>query len=68
MNKPILIDIMEKGHFICQLKYEGMPFPELIDGEIIPVYDSEDIEKFVYKQRPSLKGRDIRIEFSNQRT
>ena len=67
MSKPILIDITERGHFICQLKYEGMPFPEMIDGEIIPVYDSEDIEKFVYEKRPSLRGKDRRIEFSNNK-
>ena len=67
MEKKILIDIMEHGRFICQLKYDGYPFPEMIDGEVKPVYDSEDIKKFVYSQRPSLVGRDIRIEFSNQK-
>jgi hypothetical protein len=67
MAKKVLIDIMENGRFICQLKYDGMPFPEMIDGEIIPVYDSEDMERFVYEKRPSLRGKDIRIEFSNQK-
>ena len=66
-KNKILLDIMEKGHFICQLKYDGMPFPEFIDGEVVSVYDSEDIKKFVYSKRPSLVGRDIRIEFSNQK-
>lgn len=68
MAKKVLLDIMLGGKFICQLKYEGMPFPEMIDGKVVPVYDSEDMERFVYNQRPSLRGKDIRIEFSNQKT
>ena len=67
-KKQILLDIMLGGKFICQLKYDGMPFPELIDGKVVPVYDSDDLEKFVYEKRPSLRGKDIRIEFSNQKT
>lgn len=67
-KKQILLDIMLGGKFICQLKYEGMPFPEIIDGKVMPVYDSEDLERFVYEKRPSLRGKDIRIEFSNQKT
>ena len=42
-KKIVYIDIMEKGRFLCQLRYDGMPFPEMIDGEVRPVYDSEDI-------------------------
>ena len=67
MAKKVLLDIMLGGKFICQLKYDGMPFPELIDGKVVPVYDSEDLEKFVFEKRPSLRGKDIRIEFSNQK-
>ena len=66
-KKQILLDIMLGGKFICQLKYDGMPFPELINGKVVPVYDAEDLERFVYEQRPSLRGKDIRIEFSNQK-
>ena len=66
-KKQILLDIMLNGRFICQLKYEGMPFPELINGKVVPVYDSEDMERFVFEKRPSLRGKDIRIEFSNQK-
>ena len=57
---------MLNGRFVCQLKYDGMPFPELIDGKVMPVYDSMDIERFVFEQRPSLRGKDIKIEFSSQ--
>lgn len=67
MANKVLLDIMLGGRFICQLRYDGMPFPEMIDGKIVPVYDSEDIRKFVYEKRPSLRGRDIRIEFSNNK-
>ena len=67
MAKKVLLDIMLGGKFVCQLKYEGMPFPELIDGKIVPVYDAEDMERFVYEQRPSLRGKDIKIEFSSQK-
>ena len=67
MAKKVLLDIMLNGKFICQLKYDGMPFPELINGKIVPVYDTEDLEKFVFEKRPSLRGKDIRIEFSNQK-
>ena len=66
-KKQILLDVMLNGRFICQLKYDGSPFPTMVNGEVKPVYDSEDIRKFVYNQRPSLRGKDIRIEFSNQK-
>lgn len=66
MTKKVLLDIMLSGRFICQLKYEGMPFPEMIDGKVVPVYDSEDIARFVFEKRPSLRGKDIKIEFSSQ--
>ena len=67
MAKKVLLDIMFNGRFICQLRYDGMPFPEMIDGKVVPVYDSKDLERFVYEKRPSLRGKDIRIEFSNNK-
>ena len=67
MAKKVLLDIMLNGRFICQLKYEGMPFPERIDGKIVPVYDAEDMARFVFEKRPSLKGKDIRIEFAKNK-
>ena len=67
MHKPLLLDILEKGRFICQLKYDKRGFPEMIDGHIEEVYRLEDLEKFVLDKRPSLRGRDIRIKFSNQK-
>lgn len=35
-------------------------------GVIIPTYDGEDIRRFVEDKRPSLKGKDYQIAFSNQ--
>lgn len=68
MNIPgfILLDIMLHGRFVCQLKYKGRPFPSVVGGVILPVYDGDDIKRFVEEKRPSLKGKGYRIEFSNQ--
>ena len=66
-KKQILLDVMLNGRFVCQLKYDGMPFPEMINGKVVPVYDTEDMERFVFEKRPSLRGKDIKIEFSNQK-
>lgn len=65
--KPLLLDIMYKGRFICQMKYNGIPFPKVIDGKVVPTYDSRDILRFVYQQRPSLIDKDIKVMFSNQK-
>lgn len=65
--KPILLDIMEKGRFLCQLKYLAKGRMEIIDGKPIMAYDLRDIRRFVFEQRPSLKGKDINICFSNSR-
>ncbi len=62
----LLIDVMLGSKFICQLRYKGRPFPSVMDGAIIPTYDGDDIKRFVEKERPSLKGKGYRIEFSNQ--
>ena len=67
MAKKVLLDVMLNDRFVCQLKYDGMPFPELVDGKIVPVYDADDMKRFVFEKRPSLRGKDIKIEFSNQK-
>lgn len=66
-KKQILLDIMLGSRFVCQLKYDGMPFPELIDGKVVPVYNADDMKRFVFEKRPSLRGKDIRIAFSSQK-
>lgn len=68
MNNPIYLDIMSaNGTFIQQMRYTKREFPEMIDGKVQEVHNSKDIEDFVYSQRPSLKGKGIRIAFSKQR-
>jgi len=64
---PILIDVMIGNRFVCQLKYDKRGWPQMVDGKIVETHRAEDIEAFVYQQRPSLKGKDITIKFSEQR-
>ena len=68
MKRPnfVLIDVMISGRFVCQLRYTGKPFPSVVGGVIMPVYDGDDIKRFVEEKRPSLKGKGYQIEFSNQ--
>lgn len=67
-RKPILLDVMQGGKFICQLVYTKRGLPAIVDGEIREVYDMEDLEQFVYENRPSLRGGgNFEIAFSNNR-
>lgn len=68
MPNRMYLDIMSAdGLFIQQMRYTKRGFPELINGKIQEVHRIEDIEDFVYSKRPSLRGKNIRIEFTNQR-
>lgn len=65
---PIFIDVMgADGYFICQVKYDRKGWPELIDGNVEEVYDSEEIKAFVYKKRPSLRNKNIKLALSKNR-
>lgn len=64
---PLLLDIMQGGRFMCQIRYTGHPFHSVVDGCVVPTYDCED-KRFVLEQRPSLRGKkDLRIELSKQK-
>lgn len=65
-SKPILIDVMMKGRFICQLSYLGHPFPLMHNGKVHAAYDLNNIRQYVEEKRPSLKNKDYKIEISNQ--
>ena len=65
-NNQILIDVMVCGRFFCQLRYKGTPFPEIINGKVVPVYNADDIKKFIEKERPSLIGKKYNIQFASQ--
>ena len=71
MNNPksptLPLDIMIGDTYKGQLKYYKHGKPDLVDGKIIEVFDTEELKQFVEKQRPSLIGKDYRIEFSNQK-
>lgn len=65
---PLLLDIMLDGRFLCQMSYKGNPMPILVNGDVMPLYDTEEIQKYVYQERPSLKGKNINIRFSTKKT
>ena len=67
-NSPtVLLDIMLNGVYKGQLKYYGHGNPELINGKIVEVWDPKILRAFVEEQRPSLKGKDFQVHFSNQK-
>ena len=64
---PILLDIMQDGRFLCQMKYPHRGFPQMLDGKLVEAYDYNDFEKFVFEKRPSLRNKQIVILPSTQR-
>lgn len=56
--KKVYLDIMVDGMFYCQLPYLYLPFMEI---------DIREVEAYVLEKRPSLKGKNINIAFSNER-
>ena len=64
----ILLDIMQDGRFLCQMKYPHRGFPQMYNGKVVETYDYNDFEKYVFEQRPSLRNKGIVILPSNQRT
>ena len=65
--KTILVDVMVDGRFYTQVRYTKHGIPQMINGEIKEVHNTDDIKKFVLEQRPSLRGKNYQINFSNQR-
>ena len=64
--KPILIDIEVNGRFYTQIRYDKHGFPEMIDGNIIEVYDSDELCRYVEEKIPSLKGKNYKAAISSQ--
>lgn len=52
--KTFVFDVMLNGRFVSTLKYKYCA--------LFPI-DFEELEKFVLKKRPTLKGKDFRIAF-----
>lgn len=66
MNKGLLLDIMLKDRFVCQLRYMKRGTPVMIDGKIVETYDEDEIRKFIEEVRPSLKGKNYKVEYAKQ--
>jgi len=46
MKKPLLLDIILNGRFICQLQYNKRGLPDMVNGEIVEVHNTKDLEAF----------------------
>ena len=66
-NNQVLIDVMLGDRFYCQLRYNGTPFPKMVNGEVAFVYDDRDIKRFIEEKRPSLIGRGYYYKYATQR-
>ena len=60
--EPLLIDIYTEKGFYCQLKYVGKSKKK----KGVESFNSKDIERFIFEQRPSLKYMKFSIDFSDQ--
>lgn len=68
MNNPIYLDIMSaNGTFIQQMRYDKRGFPQMVNGKVVERFNRKELEEFVFSKRPSLRGKNIRIETSEQR-
>jgi len=54
----VYIDVMLNGSFVCQLPYEYRPFISIKE---------KDVKRFIVNKRPTLKGKDIKIAFTNNK-
>ena len=54
-TKLLYLDIMREGRFVCTVK---MPYCPLFTVNVSEITD------YIFKQRPSLKGKDFNVEFS----
>lgn len=63
----VLLDIVLNGRFLCQLPYRRVGHLEIIDGKPLYVCTEAEVRSFVESKRPSLIGKDFKVELSNQR-
>lgn len=67
-QKAQLIDVMlGDGSFFCQLSYPGKPFPKILNGKVVLVYDPVYLTDFVLQKRPSLANKKFYVIPTNQR-
>ena len=68
MVNQTYLDIMSAdGTFLCQLRYDKRGFPKMENGKVVERFNRKELEEFEFSKRPSLRGKDIRIETTNQR-
>jgi hypothetical protein len=62
-NRSVMFDVMLKGRFVCTLSMEITP-PRIAEwiGKM-PVLKYKAIQDYVEQKRPSLRGKNYRIEF-----
>ena len=61
------IDIMQDGRHVCQLPFNLPKRTEVIDGESIEYFDQSYLKFYVEFMKPSLRGKEYSIEFSEQK-
>lgn len=66
-KKPLLLEVMLNGSFICQLEYNRKGTIETTDKGVEEYYLYKDLEEFVLEKRPTLKNKPFKIVGSNQK-
>ena len=67
-NHMLYLDVMIGNEWKGQVKYDGPGLPIMLeDGFFMESYDLGELRSFVEDRKPSLKGKDYHLEFSNQR-
>lgn len=56
--KTIFVDVMMNGHFVMQFRYRY--------SSLFPI-DMNDVRNKAIELRPSLRGKDFNVEFTNSR-
>lgn len=64
----MLLDIMLNGKFICQLNYKKKGYYTKANGKLVEVHSDSEIARFVESVRPSLKGKNYNVCFTNNKT
>ena len=55
------------GRFFCQLRYTGRGRLEWLGEKLGYVYNEASIRSFIERMRPSLRGKDYKVDFAKQR-
>ena len=64
----MLLDIMLNGRFVCQLNYKKKGYYTKTNGKLVEVHSDNEITHFVETMRPSLKGKNYNVCFTNNKT